>query len=618
MNINFKKFKKIAYDKASTTLKHDDGHLIQVAHAKLTPKVVDQLKALPTYDDGGAVEADTTGSSGSSGTPPEPNKKAAEAVQKGAGGSTGKGAFGSTTPAQGWANIKAAVGLAKGGPVRQSNPKLEQSKLQPPKANYAEGDEVDVSDVGAAPPQSMMNQAAPQDQTTDPGPTNAGAYVQQPYQQPYNPMAEDAAESPSNGKEINPSSANRAPAQSDESEETSPNGTPPIDPNSPNFQRGYQQQMGGIAAQAKAAEELGQKQAAAQQQQIDNTKTILDAHQANMKTLETERQAHMQDIKDGFIDPNKYWVDHSRLAAGLGIILAGFNPTDRPNAALQMINNEIDRSIDAQKANLGVKQNLLSATMSQFKNVQDAETMTRVLMSDSLNNKLAMSAAQSVGPMAKAQAQQLQGQLQQQAGMAMMKLGAGQTARQMANSGDESLFVNALNKAQPFAPEVYKDLQSKYLPGIGVANVPVPPADREAMTGFNIFKQRIGDAIAFQDQMGKTGAWSPDTMKEANNLKLSLTGEMNKLSGLKRLNAVEYENYKKQVGNIGGINAGGTIAGLKDIGRQLDQHMDAMAGSLGVRPFNKTASQQQSAPQIKTVNGVKYMRGPNGQAVKVQ
>ncbi len=621
MKIDMKKLKKIAYDNESTTFAHADGHTIKIAHAPLAPKTLEHLKALPTYDEGGEIQSESTGASGASSAPPEPNKKNAAAIQKGAGGSTGKGAFGSTTPAQGWENIKKAVGLAQGGQIKQSNPKLEQSKLQPPKANYADGDEVDVSDVGATPPVELMqqpSQVAPQ-RVVDPGPTNAGAYVQEPFKAPYNPASstEDADVEPANGKEINPEPTKAQGGDEHASPEAGAAQVPTVNPKSPSFQKGYEQTMGGIQAQAVAAQQLGDRQVAARQQQERNNQTVMEMHQKAMQTLEKERQDHMADIKNGYIDPDKYWENHSRVAAGLGMILAGFNPTDKPNQAISMVNAEIERSMEAQKANLGVKQNLLSATMQQFGNVRDAENMTRALMQDSLANKLGITAAQAAGPMAKANAQQLAGQLQMDAGMKMQQIGAAQTARSLANSGNEGLFLTGMNNAQRFAPDVYKDLQSKYLPGIGVANVPVPPADREAMTGFNIFKQRIADAVAFQERSGKSGSWTPETIKEANNLKLSLTGEMNKLSGLKRLNAVEYENYKKQVGNIGGINAGGTLTGLKDISRQLDQHIGAMAGSLGVRPFN-TAAQQQSQPQIKTVNGVKYMRGPNGQAIKVQ
>jgi len=44
----------------------------------------------------------------------------------------------------------------------------------------------------------------------------------------------------------------------------------------------------------------------------------------------------------------------------------------------------------------------------------------------------------------------------------------------------------------------------------------------------------------------------------------------------------------------------------------------AMAHGINLQNFKSTASGKSESPQIKIVNGVKYMRGPDGKAVKVQ
>lgn len=765
MKLDFKRFKKIASTPASTTLKHADGHQITIAHARLTPKTMSELKALP-MSDGGSVPP-----KGSSGSPSEPDPKKAAAVQKGAGGPTDKkgwenvkeqfgfadggevpkeaaynpedyipvprallqqhmqhlqqqdvplqgptatladlmksktnedtqrmrnnqaialdrmnmdmnpnavgprqpGAFdkpnevemegmqpaldlatvgatgGAAKPfhiSQGEAkaaqiaagafprtaaaanNLDKGVqsaadvimnnagklknkGMAQGGQVRQSNPKLEESKKQPPRANYADGDAIDVSDVGQLPPAAEFPQApaAGEPASQDPGPSIQDTTANSaPFQAPYNPTDATDTENSSIGKEINPKEA--AAGMVSEAKPAPQQEAPPVNPNSPSFQKGYEQTMGGIKATATAMQALGDKQAADRQEQVKNNQIILDTHQKNIANLEKERQAYMKDIKDGFIDPNKYWENHSRVAASIGMLLAGLSGS--PTAGVDILNNEINRSIEAQKANLGAKHNLLSATLAQFGNVRDAENMTRALMQDSLSNQLGLAAAQSTGPLAKANAQQLMGQLTMDAGMKMQQIGAAQTVRQLADSGNENLFVAGMNKAQAFAPDAYKDLQSKYLPGIGVARVPVPAGDRETIQGFTEFGKDLDRAIAFQDRMGKTGAWTPANKAEALRLNRSLAVEMPaKLAGLKRLNPEEYHNAEAQLGNIGGINMGGTSVKLQGIKQQLKDHVDSMAGSLGVRPF-ANANAAPSAPVIKNFNGVPYAKVPGG------
>ena len=57
--LDLSKFKKVAADAKTTTLRHGKGHEIKIAHSGLTPKFRDALQALPTYKaDGGEVEDD--------------------------------------------------------------------------------------------------------------------------------------------------------------------------------------------------------------------------------------------------------------------------------------------------------------------------------------------------------------------------------------------------------------------------------------------------------------------------------------------------------------------------------------------------------------------------------
>src|SRR3954469_15687420 len=57
--IDFSRFKKVSSDKVSTTLRHNQGHEIKVAHKPLSPKFKEQLDRLPMYmAEGGDTEED--------------------------------------------------------------------------------------------------------------------------------------------------------------------------------------------------------------------------------------------------------------------------------------------------------------------------------------------------------------------------------------------------------------------------------------------------------------------------------------------------------------------------------------------------------------------------------
>ena len=141
--------------------------------------------------------------------------------------------------------------------------------------------------------------------------------------------------------------------------------------------RGAGQAMRGIAGMATAEGNLGQARAEAIAQNLDAQRQAQVTYKQHLDELEAERQNHMRDIKDGYIDPDQYWKGdangnggHSKVMAGIGMILAGFNPTNNPNAAINFLKYQMDRNMEAQKTNLAQKNNMLYANLQQFHNLR--------------------------------------------------------------------------------------------------------------------------------------------------------------------------------------------------------------------------------------------------------
>lgn len=173
----------------------------------------------------------------------------------------------------------------------------------------------------------------------------------------------------------------------------------------------YNNAISGIDQQAKAEGDLGKEQAKIQADAAKASDDARTAFQDSYKETLNELHQHMQDVKEGQIDPDKYWTgdkdgngSHSRIMTGIGMILAGFNPTSNPNAAIDYVKHQMDKNIEAQTKNLDSKQNLVRANLEQFHNLQEATNMARLQQADVVNHYLDQAAANAKTPMSKAAA----------------------------------------------------------------------------------------------------------------------------------------------------------------------------------------------------------------------
>lgn len=302
---------------------------------------------------------------------------------------------------------------------------------------------------------------------------------------------------------------------------------------------GFNTQIQGLQGQAKAMGALGEQQAAVHQERIKSQQQAMETFQHSYQELEKERQAHMQDIRDGFVNPDNYWKGdpktgaggHSKIMAGIGMILAGFNPTSSPNAAVNFLQHQMDQNIDAQKANLGARQNLLSANLRQFGNLKDATDMTRIMQNDVVTHMLEANAAkaqggpnglaanaakQAIGPIMRESAQ-----LQFQMGLrhSMMKLSSGQ-AGDPSNTAAAEQMVNMLYQ---YNPEMAKQYAGRIVPGIGVSSSQVIPQEvRTQMLGRKNFDQMLNKYLAFAQS--HSGSFNQKTEAEGKALAAELQG----------------------------------------------------------------------------------------------
>lgn len=270
---------------------------------------------------------------------------------------------------------------------------------------------------------------------------------------------------------------------------------------------GFRIQEEGIKGQGAALGRLGEQNALLLEQAAQDRTKGERLFQADYQELEKERRDHMDDIRNNLINPDKYWTGdpktgqggHSKIMAGLGMILAGFNPTDNPNAAIGFLRQQMDANLEAQKQNLSSRHNLLAANLKQFGNLKDAADMTRIMQNDVVAHMLqAKAAAAQGGPngLAANAAKIALGPLMRESAQLQFQIGIRQTMAKLASgqAGDPSNtaaaehMVNQMNTI-PGMQEEAQRYAKKIVPGVGVSTIEVESAVKAELIGKKNFDQ---------------------------------------------------------------------------------------------------------------------------------
>lgn len=500
---DFKHFKKTAEDKHMTTLTHKDGHVVKIAHNALNPEIKESLKKLP---------------------------------------------------------------MSTGGEVKQSNPKLEESKKVPDSKNlnkaagkdleehhnqsagsvqhYAEGTpdggaQQDPPSPAGAPAPVTINIAAPGSQPQVPerlanpnaGQTNPGIQQAQPSAPDLYGIGPEQREQLLQAKLAQNAKAQEAAMPQPMAEANQPPGmtgmqahVPEQDPYGVNAQQeamaqGIQEKRMGIGTEAQALAAEGQQQAQALQQQVHTQQALTKNYTDHYTALDNERKAFQSDYQNQHIDPQHYLNSMGtagKISTAIGLILGGMGAgvTHTENPVLKMLNSNIDRDIAAQQAEMGKKDNLLNANMRQFGNMRDATDMTRVMQNDIVSNKLRAAAATAMTPMAQANALKMAGDLDMQSAPLLSQIALRKT---MLNSlgaaqNDPAQMGQVIQAMRQVSPEMAKSMEERFVPGVGMAQIPIPTAARDNLIAKQALNQMANDFYKWSE--AHSGAIDPKIVNE--------------------------------------------------------------------------------------------------------
>lgn len=497
VGLDLSKFKKIKEDHKSAVLEHPEGHQITISKHTLSPKFKQEISKLPMHlADGGEISNEDLAAEAKqlNGSKNLAMNRPDEAMKSAAGYQPN---FPEPTPVQMAQQVPqqapVVINVGQGQQPQQSQaevPQPTQPKQENGQPDFFTNGTFDMNKFAIHSPhvpidakiralremdtQEQQKQAAAQfeakQQQTEA--QKAMEYNQRAVQMglptvpvPNVPVMPNAVADAGNmqpGQMSQPQMAQQVPQA-------------PQGPNDPYgtqayydaYSKGLEGQRKGIEGSAKAESQIAQEQSEALHSSIQQQQEQAKTYQEHFSALENERNAFQQDLIDKHVDSDRLYKNMStgnKIGTIIGVLLGGFGAlAGQDNAAMKILNQQIDNDINAQKADINKSENLLTANYRQFGNIKDAADMTKAMQIDLVKNQLAEAAAKSQDPLVKARAQQAIGQLDMQAApilsqMAMRKallsgMQSGQTdpsmtIRMIVPEGQQQAAYKELGEAQ--------------------------------------------------------------------------------------------------------------------------------------------------------------------------
>lgn len=198
-----------------------------------------------------------------------------------------------------------------------------------------------------------------------------------------------------------------APASSAPSKQSTTQSKPPEGyPTSADYKGYLQQSVNAEHALSTAQQRQNDAEVIQQQKNLAGEQKYLDDQQLKLSDYQKTYNDLWQKTMNQEIDPQKYWSSkdsHAKMRAGIGILLSGLSGATN-NMAMDVINKNIDRDIEAQKSNLGKKQSLLAHNLAQQGNLLQATNLTRMQMQAMSEGQLKLTAAKMGNPLISARA----------------------------------------------------------------------------------------------------------------------------------------------------------------------------------------------------------------------
>jgi len=310
-------------------------------------------------------------------------------------------------------------------------------------------------------------------------------------------------------------------------------------------------------------------------------------------------QALAEAIAKKEINPDRYLNNMStgsKISSAIGLILSGMGAavTGGPNLALQQLNKSIDSDIEAQRNDQSKAMNLWKMNREAYQSDTAASLATQNQMLTLAEVKAKEAIAAVPGSQAALRMAPLLADIQSKKDLNAWTL----SKLKGSPAGTEQAHLNEMQVMQQVNPTAYKELQARYVPGIGVAKIPLRPQTVDELSAITSLNKKVKAAMDFQigARTGLLGTFKgSEAHAIAQSMREGILVEMNKLYKLNRITEIEYENFKHQVPEIGTFQNAATMAKLEQLSKQIEEQQQTTLNSYGVMPFATNTRDEQAA-----------------------
>lgn len=377
-----------------------------------------------------------------------------------------------------------------------------------------------------------------------------------------------------------------------------------------------------------------------EQPSIGKTITRPQSAMESKAAMDQEYRKAKADYGNGGVTPQTYADLYAKkdttgkIGTLFGLLLSGMGSglAHQPNMLLAMMDKQIDRDLEAQKLTKGhqltflnaINQHHLAESDIALKGLQGKETQANTALIKANTDLTSANAAKmymlldQVGNMGSLVNRLPPGQ-QPQAMQAVqaMQQAVDQHVDQMNSQHAQQIEANwnQHNRAlSALAPELSSYDSQRHVPGVGDATVPVDKSDRAVIEGHQKLGAGLNDLLSFVKTHSTVVPGTP-----AYNVGQAKVRKLQSEIREGVLGTVYREGEQPLLDKFITSNPAGlekwwkTIPQLKTLQDSNNRDFNIKKKALGM-PTEEAAQ----APEYKIVNGVKYMRGPNGEAVRVK
>jgi hypothetical protein len=500
MKMDLSQFKKVTENGKSAILKHPKGHHIQIWKSSLDPKMKKQLEDLPLHAAGGTVVPDPNEEEKNYSAPqqqqPQPQQPVVQIFNGGAQPQQAQPNASMPPPAPEPAPMEAPAAAAT-QPQPQIDPRLRQLYN-----DFALQKDTNVQAANVGKPVIFGKQGEVPESIDADAYRKAKAELERINGQEAKSKAADAAKAAEQEKikaELGMSTpqpmAPTLPQAGDQSmppaATTTPSAPAPnADPYGMNAlynstASAFDLKQKGLIGQAQAESMMAREQANALQQGVGQQQAFLQNYQHEMQKQNQEYDHFIHDYENQHIDPDHYFKSMGtpqRVSTIFGLIMGGLTGGQ---GALKMLNDQIGRDIESQKAEMTKGQNLLSANYNHYQNINQAASMTHAQMLGVMESKLRLAAAKAGDPLAQSRLLQLSADMQAERGKRLSEIALNSAVMNTMGGGAQGGGAGGgepnLDLLRMVKPEFAKSLEERYVPGVGTAKVPLTAEVRQKL-----------------------------------------------------------------------------------------------------------------------------------------